>query len=846
MKRFPRIRLAKDHIRIATTTLGAVLLVVLYLHTQPVDLQRHNTLLSYFSHLQRDEARLGETVLQLNFSLSNNYDEATSITRHMRDIARELRKGETIGELRDEAEFQRQLSLLEQRLSDKQEALERFKSQNAVLKNSLIYLPQAQEEVQRHLPPGMVAHERLDELVMQVLFRHFQGASSANGSMEIDLATLRHGSNSLPAKARDQFERLLRHVELIAQFEREMPDLMLHLASSNDSSGLGIAYRHHFERQQLRAAGFRFFLLLATLALLGYATATFVRLRENSRQLKLAASVFANASDCITITDSQGTILDVNPAFLQITGYSREEVLGNNPRLLKSGRQDAAFYEQMWQTLRETGRWQGEIWNRRRNDEVYPEWLTITAVTAEDGSVSHYIGAFIDITQRKQDEAEIHSLAFYDPLTHLPNRRLLMDRLSHARASSNRSNSHAALLFIDLDYFKTLNDTRGHDVGDLLLIEVARRLQDCVREVDTVARLGGDEFVVMLEDLSADAEQAATQALTAGEKIQQALKQSYRLKDFEHYSSCSIGISLFDGDAGVDDLLKRADTAMYEAKNAGRNTVRFFDPAMQSALEARAMLESDLRQALALGQFSLYYQVQVDTAGHAIGAEALLHWEHPQRGPVPPAEFIPLAEESDLILSIGRWVMEAACAQIKQWEAHEHTRDLKLAVNVSARQFRGTGFVAQVQELLDSSGIDPARLKLEITESMLLDKVDQVIDTMRQLRSLGVSFSMDDFGTGYSSLQYLKQLPLDELKIDQSFVRAIASDGSDEAIVRTIIAMAQALGMNTIAEGVETEIQRRFLVAMRCANYQGFLFSKPIPGKQLETLLEQGRSFLPA
>ncbi len=845
MKRFPRITLAEDYIRIAAMILGAVCLVALYLHTQPVDLQRHNTLLAYFSHLQRDETKLGETTLQLNFSLSNNYDEVTAITRHMRDITKELHKEGIIGELHDEAEFQQQLSLLEHRLSDKQDALERFKSQNAVLKNSLIYLPQAQEEVQRHLPPGTAAHERLDELVMQVLFRHFQGHSPENGPTEIDLAALRHYRNDLPAKARGQFDRLLRHVELIAQFEREMPDLMLRLASGNDSADLGVAYSHYFERQQQRAAGFRFFLLLATLVLLGYAAATFMRLRENSRQLKLAASVFANASDCITITDSQGTILDVNPAFLQVTGYSREEVLGNNPRLLKSGRQDAAFYEQMWRILRESGRWQGEIWNRRKNDEVYPEWLTITAVTAEDGSVSHYIGAFVDITQRKQDEAEIHNLAFYDPLTHLPNRRLLMDRLAHARASSNRSNSHAALLFIDLDYFKTLNDTRGHDVGDLLLIEVARRLLDCVREVDTVARLGGDEFVVMLEDLNPDAEQAATQALTAGEKIQQALKQPYRLKDFEHYSSCSIGISLFDGDASVDDLLKRADTAMYEAKNAGRNTVRFFDPAMQSALEARAMLESDLRQALALDQFSLYYQIQVDAAGHAIGAEALLHWEHPQRGPVPPAEFIPLAEESDLILSIGRWVLEAACAQLKRWETHAYTRELRLAINVSARQFRDTGFVSQVQELLDSNGIDPARLKLEITESMLLDKVDQVIDTLRQLKSLGVSFSMDDFGTGYSSLQYLKQLPLDELKIDQSFVRAIASDGNDEAIVRTIIAMAQTLGMNTIAEGVETELQRRFLTAMGCTNYQGFLFGKPIPGKQLETLLEQGRSFLP-
>lgn len=841
MKLFPRraIKVA-DHYRIAATVLGAVFLVGIYLHTQPVDLHRHNNLQVHFSTLQRDEALLGEAVLQLNFSLTNNYDEVTAIIKHARTTATVLHDVEAVGDLHEDVEFQRQLVLLDKRLTDKQEALERFKSLNAVLKNSLIYLPQAQKDLQHFLLPGTVAHENLEELVMQVLLKHMQGTSFIGRHHEINLAALQQSKTGMPSHVSYQLDRLLRHIQLIDEYERDMPALMQRLTSNDGFADLGIAYQHYFERQQQQAASYRFFLLLATLALLGYAAMTFARLRENSRQLKLAASVFANASECITITDNSGAILDVNPSFTRVTGYSREEVLNNNPRILKSNCQDEAFYTLMWQSIKETGQWQGEIWNRRKNGEIYPEWLTITAVTRKNGDVSHYIGSFVDITQRKLSEAEIHSLAFYDPLTQLPNRRLLMDRLGHALVFSQRGSHHAALLFIDLDYFKTLNDTKGHDYGDLLLMEVAQRLLACVNETDTVARLGGDEFVVMLENLSTEKDHAAAQAMLTGEKIQHTLKQSYRLKDFEYRTSCSIGISLFDSGASVDDLLKHADTAMYEAKNAGRNTLRFFDPAMQSALEARVTLEADLHQALELEQFRLFYQIQVDGAGRPNGAEVLLRWAHPQRGLVSPLEFISLAEETGLIVPIGQWVLEAACAQLRKWEADAHTRELKLAVNVSVRQFRDTDFVKQVQELLDRSGINPLRLKLEITESMLMSNVDHVINAMRQLKLLGISFSMDDFGTGYSSLQYLKQLPLDQLKIDQSFVRAIATGSDDEAIVRTIIAMAKAMRMNTIAEGVETEEQRQILAGTGCSHYQGYLFGKPVPIEQFEVLLKQG------
>ena len=830
-----------DLYRMAGAALAAGILVVLFVLTEPVDLRRHNKLLGHFSQLQNDEARLGEAVLQLNFSLSNNYDHATAIIRHMGDTARELREGEVAADLRKDAEFQQQLLTLEQRLSAKQDALETFKSRNAVLKNSLIYLPHARDLLEQTWLPGSAAHEHVDNLVEYVLLNRINGALLERPQLDTTIAAIRKQAFSLPTGPRQQLASLVDHINLIDRFEREMPSLVSQLTSHVDNSGLSEAYRHYYDHQQRRAVAFRFFLLLATLALLGYAVLALIRLREQSGRLKLASSVFATASEGITIADTQGTILDVNDAFTLVTGYSREEVIGKNPRLLQSGRHDAQFYANMWQSILKSGQWQGEIWNRRKNGEIYPEWLTITAgAVINDGKriVTHYVATFSDITQRKRNEAEIYQLAFFDPLTGLPNRRLLMDRLRHILAARDTGACHATLLFIDIDNFKTLNDIKGHDVGDLLLIEIARRLQSCAREGDTVSRLGGDEFVVMLEGLSAEPDQAATQAKAAGEKILQTLNRPYLLKDFEYHSSCSIGISLFSQNASADELLKQADTAMYEAKTAGRNALRFFDPAMQAALEARAAIEADMRLALTRGEFTLHYQIQVTAGNEPIGAEVLLRWNHPQHGLVYPATFIALAEETGLILPIGQWVLEAACTQLKAWEKNAGSRELVLAVNVSAKQFGTEGFVDQIESMLLRSGIVPARLKLEITESMLLSNVEKVISTMRQLKALGVSFSIDDFGTGYSSLQYLKRLPLDQLKIDQSFVRDIALDISDQAIVRTIIAMAQNMSLSVIAEGVETEAQKQLLLSSGCNHFQGYLFSKPVPIEKFELLLK--------
>lgn len=441
----------------------------------------------------------------------------------------------------------------------------------------------------------------------------------------------------------------------------------------------------------------------------------------------------------------------------------------------------------------------------------------------------------LDIARRKEAEDKIEQLAFYDPLTGLPNRRLMNDRLKHCFASGSREQKYGALLFIDLDNFKILNDTKGHNVGDQLLIMVADRLRCSVREGDTVARLGGDEFVIILENLNTHAEHAATMAEAIGEKCLLALNQPYLLLKQEYIGSASIGVSLFKNqELSAEELLRRADAAMYQAKNTGRNTLRFYDPAMQASLEAKMDLENDLRHGLANHQFRLYYQPQVNQAGEIIGSEVLIRWLSPEKGLVAPLHFIPLAEETGLILPMGKWVLETACDQLKAWEQDPVTAKLQLAVNVSACQLHQDKFIEHVLETLINKNINPNLLKLELTESMVLEDIEAVITKMHALRDAGVRFSMDDFGTGYSSLSYLTQLPLSQLKIDQSFVRNIGVKHGDGVIVQTIIGMARNLGMEVIAEGVETEEQYNFLKANGCSLFQGYLFGKPMPLDEFE------------
>ena len=560
---------------------------------------------------------------------------------------------------------------------------------------------------------------------------------------------------------------------------------------------------------------------------------TFLDSMENQRQaeadLRAAATAF-EAQEGMVITDTDTRIVRVNYAFSNISGYSAREVLGKPIRMLKSGQHDAAFYQSMWQSIQDNDNWHGEVWNQRRNGEIYPCWLTITVVRDPQGTITNYVGTIIDITQRKQAEEEIERLAYYDPLTHLPNRRLLLDRLRQACVASGQNQQVGALLFIDMDNFKFLNDTQGHDKGDQLLQQVASRLRNQVRETDTVSRLGGDEFVVMLEGLGADIADAATYARSIGDKVLASLQAPYELGSYVHHCTSSMGVTLFRGrDNSVEEILKQADLAMYEAKAAGRNTLRFFDQTMQKAVDERADLEGHLHQAIERQQLELHYQIQVDDDGQVLGAEALLRWHHPQHGMMSPAVFIPVAEQSDLIVRFGNWVLETACRRLVQWAADPALARLTLAVNVSARQFRQPEFVGHVLRILENTRAPVSRLKLELTESLLIGDIHDTISKMNTLKAHGIGFSLDDFGTGYSSLNYLRRLPLDQLKIDRSFVSDVAQEPVDAAIVRTILALANTMGLAVIAEGVETEAQRTFPTRLGCHAYQGYLFGRPLP-----------------
>lgn len=555
-------------------------------------------------------------------------------------------------------------------------------------------------------------------------------------------------------------------------------------------------------------------------------------------ELRIADIAFESREGMV-VTDAQGTIVRANQAFCRLTGFSSNEVVGNTLALLKSDHHDEAFHQSLWSTLMREGHWQGEIWNRHKNGKIYAEWMNLDAVRAPDGRTTHYVGTLSDITRNDEAEAEIHRLAYYDPLTQLPNRRLLMDRLGQSLAAGSRSGRHGALLFLDLDGFKNINDTHGHGVGDLLLIEVTRRLHEVVREGDSLSRLGGDEFVVVLENLSAEAAEAAIQAESVGGKVLESLARPYQHAGREIHCTASLGIALFRGhDEAIETLFKQADLALYQAKGAMKNCLRFFDPAMQATMEERGALEKDLGMAVKRGQLQLHYQAQIDRARRIIGAEALLRWRHPKRGLVAPDVFIPLAEESGLIHSIGHWVLKAACAQIKAWAAHPATRDLRLTVNVSTRQFRQPGFVEEVRHVLANSGANPTRLKLEIAENLFADNVADITGKMQELKTLGIGFSMDDFGAGHSLLSYLKLLPLEQIKIDRSFVNGLVTDDNNAAIVQTLIAMGQAMGLKVVAEGVETEAQLEYLDQHDCAHFQGNVFSQALPLPEFEKLLD--------
>ena len=551
--------------------------------------------------------------------------------------------------------------------------------------------------------------------------------------------------------------------------------------------------------------------------------------KQAEMEHRIAAIAFESQEGMI-LTDANGIIMRVNKAFTTLTGYSAKEAIGQRPSLLKSGQQDKAFYAKMWRELRENRYWQGEIWNRRKNGTQYVEWLTISVVTNPDGEISHYVGAFSELTLHKQAQAEIHHLAYYDSLTELPNRRMLWDRLEQVMAMTARNDMHGAILFLDLDNFKILNDTQGHSAGDQLLVEVSQRLKLCVREADMVGRLGGDEFVIILADLDTDPVMAGLLSRQLGEKIRAELAKPFHPNGQSYFTSASIGITLFKNhESSADDLFRQSDLALYQAKDLGRNMVKFFDPIMQANLDHYVATKNDLSQAIERNQLYLYYQPQLNEDLKVVGAEALLRWQHPERGLVMPGDFIPLAEKTGLIISLGTWVMREACRQLHIWSTHPLMRDLTVAVNVSMMQFHQADYVAQVRAALEQSGADPSRLKIEMTESLMVDDVQGTVDKLTALKELGIAISMDDFGTGYSSLSSLSRFPIDQLKIDRSFVIDLTQGQLAATLAKTIIQMGSSLGLGVIAEGVETESQLAFLLENGCHQFQGYLFNPPLP-----------------
>ncbi|MEI7613850.1 MAG: EAL domain-containing protein [Betaproteobacteria bacterium] len=558
-------------------------------------------------------------------------------------------------------------------------------------------------------------------------------------------------------------------------------------------------------------------------------------LRRNEDRYR---ATFQASQDIISISRlSDGMYIDVNQAFLSVMGYERDEVIGHTAGELGFWENPADRISFVETLERDTQCRDLQMRFIKKNKEAF--WGLISAVRIELDDTPCILFVIRDTTESKQAEQRIHELAFFDHLTGQPNRWLMLDRLSLAMAASTRSGRYGALLLLDLDNFKALNDTLGHDMGDLLLKQVAQRLVSCVRAEDTVARLGGDEFVVILASLSSEESEAASQAELIGEKIIAALNETFLLNAATYHCTPSIGANLFIGQQTDNDtVLKQADIAMYRSKDEGGNTLRFFDSNMELVIMKRAALEKDLHQAIQKREFVLHYQPQV-SGGQLKGAEALVRWQQPLRGLVSPAEFIPLAEETGLILPLGNWVLEAACTQIAAWSKQPERAHLSVAVNVSAHQFHQDDFVDQVLSILKDTRANPHRLKLELTESMLVSNVDEVIAKMFALKAKGVGFSLDDFGTGYSSLSYLKRLPLDQLKIDQSFVRDVLVDPNDAAIAKTIISLADSLGLGVIAEGVETEAQRDFLSTAGCHTYQGYFFSRPLPIDDFERFAEQ-------
>lgn len=740
--------------------------------------------------------------LELSVEVSGK-DEIACMAGSFNDMVFQLRT--TVNELRDvneslrgrEQELKNTKNTLEQRVKDRTSEVIRSKEKlQSILNNttSIIYIKDVEGHytmVNRqfleifHLEPGQIIGHSDHEIFPKEIADHFQ---------ENDLKALQH-------KEPLEFE------------ERAPQDDEIH-------HYISVKFALYEEREEGKKG--------EPYGICGIST-DITELKRNEEKLKLAGSVFENVQEAIVITDQENKVVDINPFYTILTGFTKEEVYGKSPAMAKSGRHDKAFYQAMWDSINTKGIWSGEIWDRRKNGEIYPQWLNISALTGKEGEVTNYVGIFSDISEQKATQKKLQDMAYFDPLTGLPNRHLFRDRLNGEMHRSHRTGTRCSVFFIDLDRFKYINDAMGHAAGDDLLVQVAERLRRGLRETDTVSRLGGDEFTIILSSIESE-----DHAAHVAHNIIDALEKKFIIKEQEIFISGSIGISIYpdDGD-DFDELTKNADTAMYRAKESGRGNYKFFTPEMNFRSLERIELEKEIRLALEKEEFTLHYQPKVNIkTGRLVGYEALIRWYHPGKDKmISPADFIPLAEENKLIIPIGEWVILQAALDIGKLSPE----NLRVSINLSATQFHDPKIVERLGATLKRTGVAPESLELEITESAVMNDPDQAMRVLSQIKNMGIQIAMDDFGTGYSSLSYLKKFPINTLKIDQSFVRDIPHDAEDIAIVKGIISLANSLGLQIVAEGVETKEQAKFLVENGCSVAQGYLFGKPL---SLEKLLQ--------
>lgn len=835
---------------------AALLALVTWLFVQAdeVSPEEHYAYMQSLRRVQQADVELNAAILASYADLLLNYDP---LVRHVREI-----RDEQASLVRMPSSLpvvaRAQLRLLMEKLlisqQEKAADVDLFKRSNAILRNSEFYFPLAAEKLMPGLPAGRDT-DKFEHFVRHVLGLARGVQLDAPAHLMQEVKELRHANLQIAGPL--SLNQLLVHAEVIIERRPEVDALVERIMRSSSAGLLEEVTRVYVDghEESLRiAAYYRQLLYLVSLLLAAYAIYALLRFERDRRQLAVAhdhlaeryeaqrraegelrlyATVFTNAAEGMTITDADSRIVAINPAFTVISGYEAADVVGQTPAILNSGQQGPDFYRQMWRELHEAGHWQGEIWNRRKDGAIFPEWLSISSVRDDHGVVSHYIGVFTDISERKQNEARIHHLAHHDGLTGLPNRLLLEDRVGQGILKSKRSNRPMGLVLIDLDRFKNINDTLGHDVGDQLLIQAAQRGLSVLRDTDTMSRQGGDEFVVVLPEL-----EHRQDAMHITRKLLAALCQPYLLAGHELTVSGSAGIVLCPDDGQtVSELLRKADAAMYRAKEEGRNTFRFFSSEVSTASLAELLLENDLYGALERQELVMYYQPKVNAqTGKLLGAEALMRWMHREQGMIPPTRFIPLAEENGLINAFGAWAIRNVCAQQRAW-LDAGLQVVPVAVNISAQQFAQQDLPQMVAQALAEYGLPPQLLELELTESLLMRNASRATNVLNTLRSMHIHVSIDDFGTGYSSLSYLKQFPVQSLKIDRSFVCEIGEQGEPVKLASAIIAMAHELELSVIAEGVETEAQRDYLSERGCDQFQGYLFGRPVPAEELGKLL---------